>query len=149
MANPIAGLSGLGSAEVRSVPGPARIAMQVAAEAISVGRACGFEVEPIYGIDTQRFVDAATGRGTDQLLADMAAGTKGLAGGRPSMLQDVMRGRRTEIDYLNGYLVDQGRRVGVRTPFNEMIVHLIHQHGVGTLKPSPEHLDPLIRMLPG
>ena len=37
MANPIAGLSGLGSAQVRSVPGPARIAIQVAAEGISVG----------------------------------------------------------------------------------------------------------------
>jgi 2-dehydropantoate 2-reductase len=148
MANPIAALSGLGSAEVRSVPGPARIAIQVAAEAISVGRACGFEVEPIYGIDTQRFVDAAVGRGTEQLLADMAASTKGLAGGRPSMLQDVMRGRRTEIDYLNGYVVDQGRRVRLKTPFNEMIAHLVHQHGVGTLKPSPDNLDPLMQMLP-
>jgi 2-dehydropantoate 2-reductase len=148
MANPIAGLSGLGSSEVRSVPGPARIAIQLAAEAISVGRGCGVEVEPIYGIDTQRFVDAAAGRGTDRLLADMAASAKGLAGGRPSMLQDVMRGRRTEIDYLNGYVVDQGRRVGVKTPFNDMIVHLIHQHGVGTLQPSPENLDPLMRVLP-
>jgi len=148
MANPIAGLSGLGSAEVRSVPGPARIAIQLAAEAISVGRGCGFEVEPIYGIDTQHFVDAAAGRGTDRLLADMAASAKGLAGGRPSMLQAVMRGRRTEIDYLNGYVVDQGRRVGVKTPFNDMIVRLIHQHGVGTLEPSPENLDPLMRMLP-
>jgi len=148
MANPIAGLSGLGSAEVRSVPGPARVAIQVAAEAITVGRACGFEVEPIYGIDTQRFVDAAAGRGTDQLLADMAAGAKGLAGGRPSMLQDVMRGRRTEIDYLNGYVVEQGRKVGVKTPFNEKIVQLVHQHGVGTLKPSPQNLEPLTQMLP-
>ena len=63
------------------------------------------------------------------------------------MLQDVMRGRRTEIDYLNGYVVDQGRGVGVKTPFNDMIVRLIHQHGVGMLKPSPENLDPLMRML--
>jgi 2-dehydropantoate 2-reductase len=148
MANPIAGLSGLGSSEVRSVPGPARVAIHVAAEAISVGRVCGFEVEPIYGIDTQRFVDAAAGRGTDRLLADMAASARGLAGGRPSMLQDVMRGRRTEIDYLNGYVVDQGRRVGVETPFNAMIVDLVHRHGIGTLKPSPDNLDPLIRMLP-
>jgi 2-dehydropantoate 2-reductase len=148
MANPIAGLSGLGSAEVRSVPGPARVAIHVAAEAISVGRVCDFEVEPIYGIDTQRFVDAAAGPGTDRLLADMAASARGLAGGRPSMLQDVMRGRRTEIDYLNGYVVDQGRRVGVKTPFNEMIVDLLHQHGIGTLRPSPENLAPLIRMLP-
>src|SRR5262247_1602988 len=57
------------------------MANPIAGEAISVGRGCGFEVEPIYGIDTQRFVDAAAGRGTDQLLADMAASAKGLAGG--------------------------------------------------------------------
>ena len=148
MANPLAGLSGLGSAEIRSVPEPARIAVQVAAEAILVGRNCGFEVEPIYGIETQRFVDAAAGRGTDALLAEMAAGAKRLAGGRPSMLQDVMRGRRTEIDYLNGYVVDQGRRVGVKTPFNEKVVELVHGHGVGTLKPDPKNLEPLARMLP-
>jgi 2-dehydropantoate 2-reductase len=148
MANPLAGLSGLGSAEIRSEPEPARIAIQVAAEAIAVGRKCGFEVEPIYGIETQRFVDAAAGRDTDRLLADMAAGAKRLAGGRPSMLQDVMRGRRTEIDYLNGYVVDQGRRVGVKTPFNEKVVELVHGHGVGTLKPDRKNLEPLARMLP-
>ena len=63
------------------------------------------------------------------------------------MLQDVMRGRRTEIDYLNGYVVDQGRRLEVKTPFNEMIVHLVHEHGVGMLKPSPDNLEPLMQML--
>ena len=147
MANPLCGLSGLGSAEIRSEPGPARIAVQVGAEAITVGRECGYEVEPIYGIETQRFVDAAAGRDAERLLADMAAGAKKLAGGRPSMLQDVMRGRRTEIDYLNGYVVDEGRRVGVKTPFNEAVVRLVHEHGVGTLKPDPKNLEPLLRML--
>ena len=147
MANPLAGLSGLGSAEVRTIPEPARIAVQVAAEAISVGRQCGFEVEPIYGIDPQRFVDAAAGRDADRLLTDMAASARHLAGGRPSMLQDVMRGRRTEVDYLNGYVVEQGRRVGVKTPFNEAVVRLVREHGVGTLRPDPRNLEPLTRML--
>ena len=122
--------------------------MQVGAEAISVGRACGYEVEPIFGIASQRFVDGAAGRDTDRLLADMAAGAKALAGGRPSMLQDVMRKRRTEIDYLNGYVVDEGRRVGVKTPFNEAVVRLVHEHGVGTLTPDPKNLEPLLRILP-
>ena len=63
MANPLAGLSGLGSAEVRSQPVPRRIAIQIAAEGVKVGRAYGHEVEPIFGIEAQRFVDAAEGRG--------------------------------------------------------------------------------------
>ncbi|HXH82734.1 MAG TPA: 2-dehydropantoate 2-reductase, partial [Candidatus Tectomicrobia bacterium] len=47
MANPLAALSGLGSAEIRSEPQPARVAVRVAAEVIAVARALGHEVEPI------------------------------------------------------------------------------------------------------
>lgn len=148
MANPLAGLSGLGSAEVRSQPVPRRIAIQLAAEVITVGRAFGYEIEPIFGIEPQRFVDAADGRGLAEVEADMAAGTRFLSGGRPSLLQDVLKGRRTEVDYLNGYVSEQGRRAGVKTPFNDAIVELIKSHGVGTLKPDPKNLEPLVSMLP-
>ncbi|MBI4587848.1 MAG: 2-dehydropantoate 2-reductase [Candidatus Rokubacteria bacterium] len=148
MANPLAGLSGLGSAEVRSEPEPRRIAIQIAAEVIRVGRALGFEVEPIWGVEAQRFVDAAQGRGLEAVETEMAAGTKFLSGGRPSLLQDVLKGRRTEIDYLNGYVSEQGRKVGVRTPFNDAVVKVFHGHGVGTLKPDPKNLEPLVKMLP-
>lgn len=44
---------------------------------------------------------------------------------RPSMLQDIERGRRTEIEALNGMIVRYGRETGVPTPVNEMISHLI------------------------
>jgi 2-dehydropantoate 2-reductase len=59
-----------------------------------------------------------------------------------------MRGRRTEIEYLNGYVVVEGRRAGVPTPFNEAIVEVYRRHGVGTLKPDPQHLEPLLKRLP-
>ena len=148
MANPLAGLSGLGSAEVRTEPMPRRIAIHVAAEVIRVGRATGFEVEPIYGIEAQRFVDAAQGKGWDAVEADMAASVRFLSGGRPSMLQDVMKGRRTEIDYLNGYVSRQGRRLGVPTPVNDAVVAAVRSHGVGTLTPDPKNLEPLLQALP-
>ncbi|MFQ5898491.1 MAG: ketopantoate reductase family protein [Candidatus Methylomirabilia bacterium] len=148
MANPLAGLSGLGSAEVRTEPEPRRIAIQIAAEVITVGRAHGHEVEPIFGIDAQRLVDAAEGRGLEEVESDMAAGAKRLSGGRPSFLQDVMKGRRTEIDYLNGYVCEKGRQAGVKTPFNDAVVKAVHGHGVGRLKPDPKNLEPLVKMLP-
>lgn len=148
MANPLAGLSGLGSAEVRSQRAPRRIGIHIAAEVIQVGRTAGHEVEPIYGIAAQRFVDAAAGRGFEAVEADMAASAKFLSGGRPSLLQDVLKGRRTEIDYLNGYVCEQGRKLGVKTPVNDAVVEQIHRHGVGTLKPDPKNLDPLLAVLP-
>lgn len=148
MGNALAGLSGLGSAEVRSESVPRRIGIRLAAEAIRVGRARGFEVEPVFGIAAQRIVDAAEGRGLEAVEADMASGARFLSGGRPSLLQDILKGRRTEIDYLNGYVSAEGRKLGVKTPFNDAIVELINQYPPGTLRPDPKNLEPLVSMLP-
>jgi len=64
------------------------------------------------------------------------------------MLQDVMKGRRTAIDYLNGFVAAEGGRAGIPTPFNDAVVEAFHRHPVGALTPAPGHLDPLVR-LPG
>ena len=42
-----------------------------------------------------------------------------------SMCQDIMRGKRTEIDFLNGKIVELGARHQIPTPVNETLVHLI------------------------
>jgi 2-dehydropantoate 2-reductase len=148
MVNPISGLSGFDSAEARTDRVPRRIAVFTAAEVIQVGRARGYGVEPIYSIETQRFVEATQGKGLDEVEADMARDAKTRVGGRPSMLQDVMKGRRTEINYLNGYVAEQGRQVGVKTPLNDKIVELVNAPGVGLLKPDPKNLDPLWALVP-
>jgi 2-dehydropantoate 2-reductase len=148
MVNPISGLSGFDSAEARTDRVPRRIAVFTAAEVIQVGRARGHEVEPIYSIEAQRFVDATRGKGLAEVEVDMARDAKSRVGGRPSMLQDVMKGRRTEINYLNGYVSEQGRQVGVKTPFNDKIVELVNAPGVGLLKPDPKNLDPLWALVP-
>jgi 2-dehydropantoate 2-reductase len=148
MANPVAGLSGLGSSEVRTDPTASRIAIQMAAEVITVARALGHTVEPIFGIDPDRFVDAAKGVGSEELQTDMATGAESLAGGRPSFLQDVMKHRRTEIEYLSGYVSEKGKEAGVKTQFCDTIVETVLSHGVGKLEPKPENLAPLEALLP-
>jgi len=147
MANPLSGLTGLGTLDVRTIPEIAAVGVHLGAEAISVGRAVGHEVEPIYGIPVQRYLDAYAGRGLAELLADIAAIARARGGGQPSLLQDVLKGRRTEIDYLNGFVCREGARAGVKTPYNDAVVGIVHALGVG-FKPDPAHLDPVIRMLP-
>ena len=107
-----------------------------------------YEVEPIYGIASQRFVDAYEGKGLADVEADVAAEGARRGGGRPSLLQDVMRGRRTEIDYLNGYVCEQGRRKGIKTPVNDAVVEAVRSYGVGQLKPDPKNLEPILKVLP-
>ena len=54
-----------------------------------------------------------------------------------------------KIGIINGYVSAEGRRVGVRTPFNDAVVATVHSHGVGRLTPDRANLAPLIAMLPG
>ncbi|MDP6986035.1 MAG: 2-dehydropantoate 2-reductase [Candidatus Thalassarchaeaceae archaeon] len=44
---------------------------------------------------------------------------------RVSMLQDLMAGRKTEVDALCGAVIERGRDVGVPTPRNEMLQALV------------------------
>jgi 2-dehydropantoate 2-reductase len=42
-----------------------------------------------------------------------------------SMLQDVLKGKRTEISFMNGAIVSEGKKLGVPTPLNELITRLV------------------------
>lgn len=44
---------------------------------------------------------------------------------KPSMLQDIEAGRRTEVDYINGKIVEYGAQAGMPTPYNSMIRGLV------------------------
>jgi 2-dehydropantoate 2-reductase len=44
---------------------------------------------------------------------------------RSSMLQDIEKGKKTEIDYLNGFIVVEGKIHGIPTPFNTTITQII------------------------
>jgi 2-dehydropantoate 2-reductase len=41
------------------------------------------------------------------------------------MLQDLLRGRRTEIDSINGAIIREGEAMGVKTPTNLVVYKLI------------------------
>ena len=46
--------------------------------------------------------------------------------GYSSMYQDVMHGVATEIDAINGAIVEQAKLYNVPAPYNTLIVDLIH-----------------------
>ncbi|HIE31560.1 MAG TPA: ketopantoate reductase family protein [Methanosarcinales archaeon] len=44
---------------------------------------------------------------------------------RSSMLQDIVRGKLTEIDYINGKVVELGAEYGIETPYNNAVVRMV------------------------
>lgn len=61
----------------------------------------------------------------DDPLAKVEAVCEATAANVASMLQDVLKKRRTEIDYINGVVVRQGQELGIPTPVNSMLVELV------------------------
>jgi 2-dehydropantoate 2-reductase len=123
-------------------------------EAVRVGSALGVTVEPIWGIPTQEFVEATTGDSVRTLRDKMVVALGQLrltpeqiqklgAPARPSLLQDVIKGRHTEVDYLNGLAVKKGEEVGVPTPMNQAITELMKKLEAGEVKPDPSNLERL------
>ena len=64
---------------------------------------------------------------------------------KPSMLQDFELGRATEVDFINGYVVDVGRQLGVRTPANAAISSAVHAITRRQVSPDPSLLGRTLR----
>ena len=62
-------------------------------------------------------------------IADAASYVRefGLAipGARPSVLLDLLAGRPTEIEWINGSIVREGRRVGIPAPTNDLVTTIV------------------------
>ena len=147
MANSVAGLTGLGSADLRLRQETVIVSIKIATEAVKVGHALGIEVQPVSGIPAELYEHAADGKSIDEIKARLAEGAEALREGKPSLLQDVLKGRRTEVDYLNGYVARRGREVGIPTPVNEAITDLIHRVERGELTPDVaniKYLEPYL-----
>ncbi|RKY26784.1 MAG: 2-dehydropantoate 2-reductase [Planctomycetota bacterium] len=54
-----------------------------------------------------------------------------------SMLQDVLHGRRTEIDQINGALAVRAARAGIEAPFNALLHALVKALGAAARRAAP------------
>jgi 2-dehydropantoate 2-reductase len=103
-------------------------------EGHEIGMAQGLSLEAVLGIEPERLASTDERERTAALETVMHhAGAT-----RASMLQDVERGARTEVDVINGGVVATAQKIGASAPMNASIVEIVQAYERGESSPSPD-----------
>ena len=140
MGNPVAASTGMGMSDLNKHPRGRELQIRLAQECAAVGLAHGHKVENFGGRTALEWADASRGDMYEMLDAALAERSSG-ANWRPSMAQDVVKGRPTEIYQMNGFVCDQGLMVDVDTPVNAAMVNVIRAIDSGELESGFENVD--------
>lgn len=107
MGNAISAVTGASYQRIADHEPTWEVALQILREAVAVAHAAGIELDEA--------VVARQGLSVMRAVGDATSSTQ----------QDLARGRRTEIDSLNGYLARRGSELGVPTPVNRAMWALV------------------------
>jgi 2-dehydropantoate 2-reductase len=145
MANGVSACTGLPGAQITQNEAIRHFQARLGSEAIRVGQALGYKLEEIDHLPPDTI--ARAGEGDVEALARYDAqrlgARRGSADQRPSMGQDMMKGRRTEIEFLNGFVVHEGQKLGIEARANARLVDIVKKVERGELKPDPRHITEL------
>ena len=105
-------------------------------ECIDVCKANDIRIEPIQGKDVVKLLGYhnAIKRKISFILIPLCIKKHAVL--KASRLQDLEKGKKTEVDSINGSVVLYGKKKGVPTPYNEKVVEIIHAIEEGKRKPS-------------
>ena len=145
MGNPVQAMSGLGSLEIASSEVGRAITIHLGAESARVGLALGLTVPKFNGAEVKQWVDADRREGYEALDRMLTPASATARSWRASMAQDVIKGRITEIDYMNGHVVAQGKERGVPTPVSAAVVEVVHEVERGQRKSEPQNIALTLR----
>jgi len=141
MRNGLSAATGLWGNQRDALEVPRWVSIRLGSEAVRVGQALGFQLERMQGMEPESLARAGEGHRdalaeiTDIIVEDAK---KRSADQRPSMAQDIAKGRRTETDYINGFIAARGQEIGVPAPVQARMHEVVKRVERGEAKPSPE-----------
>ncbi len=116
MRNGLSAATGLSGNERDGGEATRRLSIRLGSEAVRVGQALGFNLETMLGMEPETLARAGEGSGDalTEIENILIEGSRGRSDDqRPSMGQDMFKGRRTETDFINGFVADKGAEIGV------------------------------------
>jgi 2-dehydropantoate 2-reductase len=146
MQNGLSACTGLGGGDMLKNDAIRRFSTRLGSEAIRVGQAQGYQLEEILHLPPETIALAGEGddaamKACDEQRFKDAGRTSSEQ--RPSMGQDMQKGRRTEIEFLNGFIVREGEKIGIACRANAVLTDLVKKVENGELKADPRHITEL------
>jgi 2-dehydropantoate 2-reductase len=146
MRNGLSAATGLSGNERDLNEGPRDVSIRLGGQAVRVGQALGFQLEKLQVMDAETL--ARAGEGSMDAKAEIVDQLVNLSKTRseeqrPSMAQDIFKGRRTETDFINGFVAAKGEEIGVRAPLHASMNALVKRVERKEIKPGPELLQGL------
>src|ERR1700756_2568118 len=145
MANGVAAATGMSGNEMNREEKIRRLSIRLAGEGVRVGQALGYQLEHTREHEPETLARAMEGDAAaldeieTAILAALRSNTRSdLA--RPSMGQDMYKGRRTEIDFINGVIAEKGREVGVPAPTHVKLIDAVKRVEHGQMPARLENL---------
>ena len=117
-----------------------RVVQALIKECIDVCQVGGIRIEPVQGKDIVKLLNYTNvwKRAFSFFIIPIAI--RKHAKLKASMLQDLEKGKLTEVDAINGAVSEYGRKLNFPTPMNDRVVEIIHRIEKGELRPSFENL---------
>jgi len=147
MGNGLSACTGMISRDMAKNDAIRHFSNRLASEAIRVGQALGYTFDEVSHMDPETLARAGEGDpAAEKEIDDHRLAEANRPGGgehRPSMGQDMVKGRRTEIQFLNGFVVREGEKVGIAAPTNATLTDIVTRVERGEMKPDPKHITDL------
>ena len=116
---------------------------QCAKEALAVCIASGSKIVPIFGLtEAEQDPDKYAVELFDQVMAHFT-----FPNTLTTVLQDWRKGRRAEINEINGLVVDVGAQLGIPTPANAVTLDIARRIEAGDIEATPENRDLILESL--
>ena len=138
MGNPVTAISGMGTSALAVDPRGRELQIRLASESARVGLSLGYNVPPFGGFDAETWANASDG-GVYEEIDNSIAGRVGGDDWKPSMAQDAHKGRPTEIDEMNGYVLTRAAEAGERVPVTAAIIDAVRRFERGEIDQDPAH----------
>ena len=117
-----------------------KVVQAIIKECIDVCQKGGIRIEPVQGKDIVKLLNYTHPLKKAFSFFIIPIAIRKHAKLKASMLQDLEKGKLTEVDAINGAVSEYGRKVGFPTPVNDKVVEIIHKIEKGELKPGFENL---------